>query len=192
VKKRAFGVLLPVLVTALLSTNCCYDMVTEERYVAGEFSAVSLDGVGDVFIHPGREYRVVVSANDDIIDRIQTTVVDNTLYIGQRRNTGWSKRIDIDVYMPTVRSVILNGVGDIRIYTGDTENLDIQLSGVGDIHATNFRASNVNVVHSGTGDIRIWATDTLNARLTGVGDIRYRGNPRVVTNNSGVGRIRQL
>jgi hypothetical protein len=219
-KKFIFTLLAIVLMTFVIGCHGCLDYyhyhpVTEERDVS-EFRSVTLNGVGNVNIRlvpltttPDTEptqiddyYRVTVTADVDVIDKISTTVKDGVFFIdGPRGNSsrGWGG-IDIDIYMPDLKlfDITLNGVGHVRIKSESAysahysaHSLNILLAGVGDIDAMNYRVNNVTATLSGVGDIGLWATDTLYATLTGVGDIRYRGNPQIFINNKSTGSLRR-
>jgi hypothetical protein len=231
-KPKNLFLTLSTFVLAALITGCYdyhYHPTTEDRDVT-MFRSVTLDGVGNVYIRlvpttttPGTDptriddlYKVTVTADIDVIDKITTTVRDSILYIdGPKGKHKWHwGGIDIDVYMPEymLDAITLNGVGDIAIFKGNTHNLNIALYGVGDIRVIDGSAHSLNIILdgvgdintkyymvndvtatlSGVGDIRLWATDHLTATLTGVGDIRYIGNPVLITHNSGVGNIYRL
>jgi len=168
------------------------NVVGQERSVQ-EFDSVVLVGVGNVHIHPGEELRVVVTTDSNIQDYITTNVSGTSLRISARRHTSFNPtRLTIDVYLPTLRNISLQGVGNFTVGAGETSSLGIILDGVGDVNAQNFEAESVDVNLSGVGDIRAWATDTLTGRLSGVGNVRYRGDPTVTVRRSGVGQVRPL
>ena len=198
-----------------LLTSCYYHvmegngrLVSEERMVR-EFDAVVLNGIGNVTIHPGagcmnnnhpgagccrdNDYQVVVTTDSNIVDLVTIEINRNTLYIDQQSFSGiHPTKLEIDVYMPVVRSVNLKGVGNITINDGNTSIFEVSLSGVGKIDARQYQCRNIDVRHSGTGDVIVWANDTLTGRLSGVGDIVYRGNPRETIRRTGVGKVRRL
>ncbi|MCL2190949.1 MAG: DUF2807 domain-containing protein [Treponema sp.] len=195
---------LPVILVAGLTVGCVINagtynirgngnVVGQQRSLQG-FDSVVLAGVGNVNIHPGEESRVVVTTDSNIQDFITTDVSGTSLRIGARKNTSFNPtRLTIDVYLPTLRSISLQGVGNFTVGAGEASFLELILDGVGDIDAQNFEAGSVNVNLSGVGDIRAWATNTLTGNLSGVGNVRFRGNPSTNTvNRSGVGQVRPL
>ena len=193
---------IPVVLVAWLMLGCVNvslgnmrgngNVVGQERSAQG-FDSVVLAGVGDVHVHPGEEFRVVVTTDNNIQDLITTSVSGSTLHIGVQRNASFNAtRLTIDVYLPALRNVRLQGVGIIIVGAGEAPSLGITLDGVGDISAQNFKAGNVNVDLSGVGDIRTWATDTLTGRISGVGDVLFRGDPTQSVDVRGVGRVRRL
>ena len=54
---------------------------SQERPAQG-FDAVALEGAGAVSIHPGQDFRVVVTAGEDLQKIIETRVEDGVLILG--------------------------------------------------------------------------------------------------------------
>jgi hypothetical protein len=170
------------------------NVVSQERQVR-DFFGVILEGVGDVNIYYAENYRLVVTTDSNLQAIITTKVNGNYLYIDEKNNRNFNAtELIIDVYMPELKYIKLDGVGDIKIVNGKTSDFEIKLSGVGDIDAQNYEAENVVVSLSGVGDIKTWATQSLTGNISGVGDILYRGNPSInnVNRRSGVGNVKQL
>ena len=185
-----------VLFTSMLVLASCTigngDVIRQERQVRG-FNGISVEGVADVNIQPGEDYKVVVITDENLQHRVLTETRNNVLYISIKSRKGFnSTKLIVDVHLPELQSLDLSGVGDVRIADGSATDLAISLSGVGDINAQNYRIENVFVKHSGVGDVKIWATHVLDGTLSGVGDIRYKGNPTVSVKVSGVGKVSEL
>jgi hypothetical protein len=178
-------------------TGCDIDngnVISQERTIEG-FKGIKLDGVGNVNVHTGKNYKVVVTTDSDLQDRVLITVNGNILGITQRSGSGSfnAKELTIDVYLPELTSVSLNGAGNFTVNSGNASELTFSLSGAGNIDAQNFQVQNIDITHSGAGNAKIWATNSLNATLSGVGNIRYKGNPPIINvNRTGVGNITQL
>jgi len=169
------------------------NVVSQER-TASDFYNVILDGVGDVNIHNAENYRVTVTTDSNIQDIITITVNGNNLHIdGKKTNNGFSPtKLVIDVYLPEIKSIELNGVGNIGIINGKESNLEIKLSGVGNINGQNYEAENVSISLSGVGDIRTWATKNLTGSISGVGNVLYKGEPTINVNTNITGNIKKL
>ena len=185
-----------ILITSLFVLTACTigdgDVVRQERHVS-EFNGISVDGVANVNIRPGEDYKVIVITDDNLQHRVLTETRNNVLYISIKSWKGVrATKLVVDVHLPELQSLDLSGVGDVRIADGSATDLVISLSGVGDVDAQNYRVENVDIHHSGVGDMKIWATHSLVGTLSGVGDIRYKGNPTVSVKVSGVGKVREL
>jgi len=169
------------------------DVISQER-TANNFNAVILDGVGNVNVHHSENYKVVVTTDSNNQDIITIEVNGNNLHIDQKKTNGFkATKLEIDVYLPELKSISLNGFGNFKINNGNASQLDFSLSGMGNIDAQNFQVQNVTIKHSGVGDAKIWATNTLNGSFFGVGKILYKGNPTIdVNKKSSVRNIKPL
>ena len=193
-KSNVLALVFMTMVIFLAFNGCDMDnsnVTSQERAVDG-FNGITLDGVGNVNIHIGENYKVVVTTNSDLQDRVLTTVSGNILRITQRSGPFNAKELTIDVYLPELTRISLNGAGNFTVNTGNASELTFSLSGTGNINAQNFEVQNVNIAHSGVGNARIWATNSINGSLSGVGNIRYRGNPTININRTGIGNISKL
>ena len=182
------------IIFAGLFTGCSlgnHNVISQERAAEG-FNSITLDGVGNVNVHPGKNYRVIVTTDSNLQDRVLTAVDGNNLRISQRSGSFNSTELTIDVYMPELRSISLRGAGNFKINNGSASEFDYSLSGAGNINAQSFQVQNVTINHSGTGNAKIWATNSLNGTLSGVGNILYKGNPTININKKGVGNINLL
>ena len=166
-------------------------VTSQERPLEG-FNGITLSGAGDVNVHPGNNFKVIVTTNDNIQDKVVTSVNDNTLRITERSGLFNASELTIDVYMPELKRISLSGAGNIKIHTGYTSDFEFSLSGAGNIDARNFRVQNATIRHSGVGNARIWATNALNGSHSGVGNILYKGSPAINVKRSGVGNIKPL
>jgi len=167
------------------------NIISEERTVEG-FNGVKLEGVANINVYPGKNYRVIVKADSNLMDRVLTTVSGNILHISQKSGPFNATELAIDVYMPEIKSIILSGTGNLKVFNGNSSELSISKSGTGNIDAQDFQVQNVTINQSGTGNTKIWATNNLNGSLSGTGNIYYKGNPEINVNITGVGNIRPL
>ncbi|MDR2602217.1 MAG: DUF2807 domain-containing protein [Spirochaetaceae bacterium] len=193
-KNNAFVLIFVAIVVFWGFTGCNIgdgNIISQERTVEG-FNGVKLDGVGDVNVHTGENYKVVVTTDSNLQDRVLAAVNGNILCIDQKSGQFNAKELTIDVYLPKLSSISLNGTGNFTINSGNASELTFSLSGTGNIDAQNFQVQNINITHSGVGNAKIWATNSLNGTLSGVGDIRYKGNPIINVNKTGVGNITPL
>ena len=126
------------------------------------------------------------------MDRVLTTVSGNILNISQKSGAFNATELTVDVYMPEIKSIILSGTGNIKVFNGESSELSISLSGTGNIDTQNLQVQNVTINHSGTGNSKIWAVNTLNGSLSGTGNISYKGSPTINVNKTGTGNIKPL
>ena len=189
-------VFLGIMLLAIF-TGCDMDntgnrnVISQERTVES-FNGINLDGVGSINVRPGENYKVIVTTDSNLQDRVLTTVNGNVLLITQKSGRFNASELTIDVYLPDLKSISLNGAGNIKVFNGNSFELVISLSGAGNIDAQDIQVQNVNINHSGVGNSKIWVTDSLTGSLTGVGNILYKGDPTINVNKTGIGNIRPL
>jgi len=167
------------------------NVISQERTIEG-FNGVKFEGVGNVNIYPGENYRVIVKTDNNLMDRVSTTVSGNILQITQKSGQFNASELTINVYMPEIKNITLNSAGNIKVFNGNSSELSISLSGAGNIEAQDLQVQNVTVNNSGAGNIKIWAINTLNGTLSGAGNILYKGNPTININKTGAGNINPL
>jgi hypothetical protein len=184
-----------VFASVLFLTSCTGikgngNIVSQERAASG-FYGLTIDGVGNVNVHPGEDYKLEVTTDDNLQEFVLVEVKNSVLHIDTKSNLRPTKLI-IDVHLPDLQSVSINGVGNVKLSNGNASDLEISLSGVGNLDAQNYEVENVTIKQSGVGNSTVWATNSLNGTLSGVGNVRYKGNPTVNVNVSGVGKVNKL
>jgi hypothetical protein len=86
----------------------------------------------------------------------------------------------------------VTGSGDMEI-SGKAADLEVKISGSGDYKGASLIADNTQVYVSGSGDAKVYAKNSIKARVNGSGDIQYAGNPeRSDTKVSGSGSIKSM
>ena len=158
-------VTLLLLAVALMLSSCLEDLsihgngrlATEDRWVA-PFNKVKVTGEYNVFIVPGDEYTVEVTAESNLLGHIVTDRDGDKLKIRTRGINNLHHTIPIEIYITTPH---LN---------------QVSLSGPGLIQTENFTTNKFEVFLSGSGLIEsIVETNELEANLSGSGEIRLSG-----------------
>ena len=182
--------------------------ISEIRNVAN-FTKVSSEGVFEVTITQGDVQSVEVTADDNIIQRVKTEVVDNELrlylddhnykdislkanIVAQRingiENTGIGNFAVSNVDEDGNFNVYNSGTGNISI-EGNAESLIIQNEGDGKFNGFQFTVSNCSVEIIGSGDCEVHPASTLNVDIEGSGNVYYKGTPGIETHISGSGKV---
>jgi hypothetical protein len=194
---------LPVLCFGLLSIGTCNPYAidgsgnskTESRAVAS-FSKIDLAGSPDVDVVIGPTTSVAVSADDNLLPFIETTVDGETLKIKSKHSYRTRLGVTVSVTVPSLHGASVSGSGNIHVaglkvgaldatvagsgnvtLAGAVDQLRARIVGSGDVQAGNLAAKNVRVSVTGSGDALIRATDELDASVTGSGNVRYSGAP---------------
>ena len=182
---------------------------TQTRQVAA-FNSVELAGANNVVIRVGEKQSVVVKADDNLLNRVTTTVNSGALVIGNTPGNLTAKSpMSVEVTVPSLNALALTGSGNVIVSGLKTESLtatlsgsgnlfasgtatsvDVTVSGSGNARLTQLAADSAHAVVSGFGAIFITATRSLDASVTGSGTIVYAGNPENVAKSvTGSGTI---
>lgn len=182
---------------------------SQTRQVAA-FHSVELAGGNNVVIRVGAKQSVVVKADDNLLDRVTTTVKAGALVIGSTPGSLTPRSpMSVEVGVPSLDALALTGSGNILVDGIETErlkvtlagsgnlfgsgtatSLDVTVSGSGNARFTQLVADEVHAVVSGSGTIFVTATRRLDASVPGTGTIIYAGNPQDVAKSvTGAGAI---
>ena len=206
---------LSICVLLLTLTACTKDTIegsgtpiSEIRNVA-DFTKVSSEGVFEVTITQGNSQSVGITADDNIIQRVKTEVVDNELrlylddhnyrdislkanIVAERingiKNTGIGNLVISNVDEGGNFNVSNSGSGSISI-TGNAKSLTLENEGDGKFNGFQFIVSNCSAKIIGSGDCEVHPISTLNVDIEGSGDVYYKGSPAIEANISGSGKV---
>jgi hypothetical protein len=183
-------------------------VVSQPRPVE-EFTAVRLNGSGDLVVERTGTDSLSVTADDNVAPLITSEIRNGTLTLGvaegksvsptelrykvtvsELRTLELSGSGSADVTKidgPTL-AVTIAGSGDVKL-AGRVDDLKIEVSGSGSCDAAALAAARADVAVSGSGSVIVNAGEKLNARISGSGDIRYLGSPSLTTAIAGSGSI---
>ena len=186
------------------------NLTSETREVA-EFTKLKSTGVFEVSITQGTGQSVEITADNNIIGRVRTHVVNGELRLelsdGSYENITLRARITVEqlngIDNSGVGNIIaqnidtdeftLSNSGDAEItLSGVSNNLDCFNEGAGDVRGFNFLVNNADIEVRGSGSVEISCTDILDAEIDGSGDVLYRGNPTVNASVRGSGEVRKI
>lgn len=164
------------------------------------FTELELAGTNAVTVHVGSPQSVRVTADDNLLHNVTTTVRSGALVIGDVGSWTTKSPMRVDVTIPSLDRVALTGTGTITVTGVSATGFTAELTGTGTVEAagsadrltavlsdsgtlalTDLVARDVTARLDGTGTIRVTATSSLDANLTGTGAIVYSGNPPTVT-----------
>lgn len=183
-------------------------MRDESRKVT-EFRKIEAGGAFSIYVKVGQAPSLRISAEENLLRYIRTTVKGNTLVIDTKRNISPRKEIRIEITTPSLTDLEVSGANNVEVedisgaefnvelsgagnvdLKGEVEKLRIELSGAGNIDSRYLKASEVRISVSGAASADVYATKYLDASVSGVGSIDYYGNPeKTKTDVSGVGSI---
>ncbi|CAA9424760.1 MAG: hypothetical protein AVDCRST_MAG37-180 [uncultured Rubrobacteraceae bacterium] len=185
------------------------DVTSESRDVSG-FDEVELQGIGNLSIQQADSESLTVEAEEGVLPKIRTEVVDNRLILGPDPNTSIQTTQQIN-YTLTVKdlnalkvsgsgdieaegistdklTVAISGAGDVKV-SGKADSQEVDISGTGAYHAKDLESKDAKIDVAGAGSATVNVSDELNAEVSGSGSVKYIGDPTVNQDVSGVGRV---
>lgn len=212
--------LMAVLLT--LFTGCVFNLgsrgvrgsgivKTESRSVSG-FSSIAFKSEGNVTVQQTGKESLTISAEDNLLPLLESSVTNGILSIGTINNTDINptKSIDFAIAVKSLENfnmtgvghieakgiqgkhlaIALTGVGDMSI-EGAADSLDLNLEGVGNYDGKGFKTKQATVHSKGVGSAVLNASDRLDVSVSGIGAVEYIGSPKVQKSGEGLGQIKQ-
>jgi hypothetical protein len=198
------------MLTACSVTTGSGKVVSESRTVSG-FTKIDLSGAGDVIIEQNGTEALTIEAEDNLIPKLTSEVVNGTLRLGEKSNLTihLTKPVTYRVSMKDVSGLMISGSGTVTASTitapslavdlsgsgkitvgGTVEQQDLKISGSGEYRAKDLQTKVASAQISGSGNATVTVSDKLDAQLSGSGQLTYYGNPPQVTREvSGSGRV---
>mgnify|MGYP001942580515 FL=1 len=153
------------------------NMKTEVRNTS-DYDAVSSAGNFDVKLVPGKEGKITLNGEENLMKYVITEVKNGKLSIKVKKNTNIriTKKFVITVPYKAIEKVALAGSGDItNSGTIKSEDFKVALAGSGDIRLT-LSTSNVKTSIAGSGNVNLSGkSDHLACSIAGSGDINAYG-----------------
>lgn len=147
--------------------------MVERKLELASFDAIKVTNSADVYIKQGNTQEVVVKAQENLIDLINTEVNNKQWKIKFDKNVNSQKGIEVYITIPYLTGVAVSGSGDVY-GKGEFDNLDdlyIGVSGSGNINLA-FEAKAVSAKVSGSGDLKLkGSASSFEAAISGSGDI---------------------
>jgi hypothetical protein len=149
---------------------------TEYRELA-PFATVELAGENTVTIRVGPAQSVAVTADEDLIDRVTTTVRSGRIIIANEGRFTPATRMSVAVSVPSLDRVVLSGSGTVTVEGVTGTDFVADLSGTGTLAASGT-VDHLTAMLSDTGTVdlqRMIARDAI--------------SPSVTTHNTGTGSV---
>lgn len=186
---------------------------TQRNFPVSAFDQITVAGSADVSVATGKTVSVRATGDAAAIDRLEITVANNRLTIGNKRG-GWnwkSGKVHIYVTVPALRgaavagsadvevdrvqaddfSAAVTGSGSVRIASLAARSARFSIAGSGDATATGtVQALSVNVAGSGNASLAALKTTSLTAAVKGSGDLDAYATGDAALSVAGSGDIR--
>jgi hypothetical protein len=169
--------------------------ITTETRKTSDYESVSSAGSFDVKLVEGREGRITLKGEENLMKYIIVEVKRGKLIIKVKKNVNirFTKKFLVTVPYRSIEGVALAGSGDI-INTGTikSNNFKLALSGSGDIDLK-VDANKIRTSIAGSGNIKLNGnSSSLTCSIAGSGDIRAYGlkTKSIAVSVAGSGNVR--
>lgn len=169
----------------LLATGCMKETVkgtgrtVDENRNLSKFNGVDLKMDATLKFVKDTAYFCIVSAQDNVLDVLETEVRAGTLKVGVEPGV-WLRRhspITIEVHTPSIENIEISGSGNFNSESELTANtVDLRISGSGKVDIKSVKVSKLNVEISGSGSVNIdeGSADDVYLSVSGSGKIEAR------------------
>lgn len=189
-------------------------VVTQTR-TTGDYDGIKISGFFDVNLVAGKEGKITIKGEENLLSSIKVEVEDNTLkiYVESFKNIRPSsgKSIEVTVPFEKISNIALSGSGNIQSkdiiksdkllakLSGsgnfnlaiDSNEFELNLSGSGNVHLKGT-ADNFTTKLSGSGDIDAGSLKSKNVdvNVSGSGNSKVTCNEKLTARVSGSGNIK--
>ncbi len=155
-------------------TNCIKGEgeVVSRSFDIPHFDQINVANSADVvFIH-GKEQKVEVKGQANIIDELTLTVKNEECRIDFDKNVCFSKDFTVYITVPSIKAVRISGSSDVSSQSTFTEDeFAVSISGSGDV-AFDINASKIGIRIGGSGDVDLEGNaEDIDISITGSGDV---------------------
>lgn len=187
------------------------NVVTKTRTI-DNFDRVSVGGSFDVILVDGKEGKLTIQGEENLLPYLITEVKGDKLKVKFKDNTSIkiNKRFTVTIPFEDIESISLGGSGNVKVEkTIKAEDASFNIGGSGNItanvNAENIKASiggsgNINLEGksnnlkcsiAGSGNVKAYElqTDKLKANIAGSGDIRATVKTKIKANVVGSGSV---
>lgn len=170
-----------VALTAVALTGCTIttdgfvdldpgDRTSETRAIS-DVSAVRLATSGNMHLMVGDEPSLTITAGESVLERITSEVRGGTLEIDMRGRWSNPGRIDYELVVSELDTLVISGSGTISGGLGATDSVVVDIPGSGDVRLDPLDVSDVAVTIAGSGTVTLEGrTDSLAVSVPGSGD----------------------
>lgn len=201
------------IVLSLFETQNLWAQPSQDVRKVAVFENIVLEGSANTFVYISQDKipSIKLKADQRDLIKIKTIVSEGTLTISLDPKGLANEKIEIYVSVPIVKRIAISGGGNIELIDGASKSVlqttihgggnilikdqatvdtfQSQISGGGYINALNLDIKDATIKVSDGGEVLIQVEDKLMGSINGGGNIFYTGNPEVISNVTGGGRV---
>ena len=193
------NIILTAMLLAMVIFQACseeYNKITGEGQVVTQtldiqdFSKIVMQGIDDVYIQYGSTQKVEVSGHSNIINRIKTSVSNETWAIELEQGNYGHYDLEYYLTLPLIETIDNRGTGDV-IIDGEMsqESIEVDLTGTGNYDGYLMTVEDCRIDIVGTADAQVTVNTVLDVIIEGTGSVYYKGHPDIQSNITGTGNV---
>jgi hypothetical protein len=127
---------------------------TGQRRSLDPFTGIRVSGAFEVVLNQNGQHQVMIEADDDVVDEVQTEVRGGILHIERDWSWFWgSDEVTVYVDCDKITSITSSGASEITAKSLiNADEIDIKVSGASDM-SLDINAQNLEIKISGAGDV---------------------------------------
>lgn len=204
------------LTTALFFTSACDpdrtegsgNVITDDR-TAGAFSTIDVDDAFELTIRQGAEHSVTISADDNVISRVNTSTSNGTLSVRLANGNYRNVTLRIEVVAPELELIDLSDAIDAKLIdfnfagtmaislsdatklemSGSAPRLNLDIDDASEIKGFDFTTGICNAQVSDASKVDLTVDDRLEGRVQDASTFRFKGNPERTIEVSGASSV---
>jgi len=155
---------------------------SESRPIDARVVQVVMSGPIDLILRPASTPELYVKGDPKLVTRVTTRIEGNTLYVATRGiyiSIGQSEQTRVELSLPALEKVQLQGSGDGNIKGFKGARLELSQRGSGDLQAdVDYQHVQASLTGSGDLQLQLAQSETVEIIAQGSGDATLRGQTR--------------
>ena len=213
---------LPILLLAMLFIGALNaqrgeegsgNLVTQDRDLR-DFDEIAVSHAIAAAITQGNRFSVVIEADDNIINQVETKIRGGKLSISLPDGFNFVRNVTIraTITMPELNGVqasgatrltaigfnqtgasldlMVSGASRVIFENSSYQNLDLKVSGASHIDLEDLAAKTANLAASGASKIKLNVSDRIGGSASGASNVTYTGRPAGNVRTSGASSVR--
>lgn len=178
------GVSITALSAALYASSVSKTVAEEVTQTSNlqDFTKIELNTSADMNIVVGDDFSIRMTGDDERMEKTVLEIKGKTLEIKEedenRNRFNWDRdqEMKIEITMPDITAMKINGSGDVIISGVDNEELELKINGSGDMDVEG-RSQQMDIGINGSGDIRMDEVSgkDVEVSINGSGDVEFNG-----------------
>ncbi len=152
------------------------EMVEQERTVS-DFTSVKLTTSGTLYIEPGESESLIIEAEDNLMDYLETEVRGDELRIDRESTLSFRPTKPIKFYLTVTEldSISVTGSGDVEVTDLSGDKFSVNVSGSGEVGAEDMDFDSLEIEISGSGGVEITGEKVREQTVAISGSGKYEG-----------------